>query len=120
MAADEAYRERSPLCPQSYRVAGIAGALCLSRTTRLDRSGYRFADRFVGGGVAEHVVSVDDDGEAFTEPVPQAQPHALRSIESDDLDSDRPSEVPHEVLCDCVGAVRIQAHELRRLVEFLR
>ena len=76
-------------------------------------------NRIVPDGISKHGAAVHDDGESFADLVSEAQPHAPRRIESDDLDPDLVSEVPEQVFGEVMGPIRVLEDKRRRLAEFL-
>src|SRR5207247_8838067 len=88
---------RSPSCsdgPHRCDLPGAQADLSLGRPSSRERGVGGLPNRRVIVGIAEHVAPVDDDGEAASHAMPEAQPNSARGLEADDLDPKARAELP--------------------------
>src|SRR5205823_14026367 len=93
--------------------------LALGRPSSRDRGVDGFPNRRVIVRIAEHVAPVDDDGEASSHAMPEAEPNSARGLEADDLNPKARAELPDEAFGELVRALRVLAELVWRLATFL-
>src|SRR5207247_1945211 len=81
----------------------------LGRPSSRERGVDGLPNRRVIVGIAEHVAPVDDDGEAASHAMPEAEPNSARGLEADDLNPKARAELPDEAFGELVRPFRVLA-----------